>query len=141
MEIVQIEKQFQMWMRFLWMILGASITLACISFGNLVYSHDWPGFGNYVGGIWTAVQLLATLPGLYLLIWRRWRPVPLTSRIHTIFGYFAAGWLNLLSLGLIDETGPATDYYVVVGGSALLLLLGYFWTRRRASISREEIFP
>jgi len=51
MEIEQLEKQFQRWIYFLFMMLGSSITLVLVSFGNLASGTEWPGFGNYVGGI------------------------------------------------------------------------------------------
>lgn len=141
METEQLEKQFHMWVHVLWMILGASLTFASISFGNLVYGTDWPGFGNYVGGIWTTIQLLAILPGVYLLLWRRWNSITFSSRMNTIFGYFAASWLNLLALGFIMSMPPATDYYILLVGSAIVIILGYIWTLKRTSIPKEEIFP
>jgi len=141
MELEQLEKQFQMLIRFLWMIFGASITLGLVSFGTIVYGTKWSGFSNYVGGIWSSIQFLAILPGFYLLWGKRWNPIPLSRRIHTIFGYFAASWLNLLALGFITETAPATDYYLLLVGSAILIVLAYIWTRKKTSFSKEEIFP
>jgi uncharacterized membrane protein YhaH (DUF805 family) len=141
MDTEQLEKQFQMWNRFLYMVLGSSITLAVISFGTISYGTEWPGFGNYTGGVWTSLQFLATLPGLYLLWGRRWKPIPLSSRRNTIFGYFVASWITLLSFGFIIESGPATDYYFLLVGSAILIALGYIWARRRTATPRDEIFP
>ena len=140
METEQLEKQFQMWNRFMYMILGASISLGLISFGSVTYGTEWPGFGNYTGGIWASIQFLAALPGLYLLWGRRWKPIPLSSRINTISGYFVASWLALLALGFIMETAPATDYYLLLIGTAILLAFGYIWTLRK-SLPKGEIFP
>lgn len=140
MEIQQLEKQLEMWKRFLFMILGSSITFVSISLGNIVYG-DWPGFGNYVGGIWTSIQLLATLPGFYLLWGRCWKPVLLSSRLNTIFGYFAISWINLLSLILIASMTPPTEFYLLMAGSAVLILVGYIWALKRTSSPRDEIFP
>lgn len=141
METHQLEKQFQMWNRFMYMVFGSSITLALIGFGNIAYGAEWPGFGNYTGGVWTSVQFLATAPGFYLLWGRQWKSIPLSLRTNTIFGYFLAGWITLLSLGFITETAPATDYYILLVGSAILIALGYIWTQKKTSIPREEIFP
>lgn len=141
MEIEQLEKQFQAWNRFMWMVLGAAMTLVLVSLGNLVYGTDWPGFGNYVGGIWASLQLLTTLPGLYLLWGRRWKPASLSDRINTVFGYFVASWLALLSFGFMTETTPATDYYFLLVGSAILIAFGYIWALKKTSIPRDEIFP
>ena len=141
METEQLGKQFQTWIHFLWMIFGATITLGLVSFGMIVYGTKWSGFGNYAGGIWSSIQFLAILPGFYLLWGKQWKPIPLSSRTHTIFGYFVASWLNLLALGFVTETAPATDYYLLLVGSAILIFLAYIWTRRRTSIPKEEIFP
>lgn len=141
MELEQLEKQLQMWNRFLWMIFGSSITFIAVSIGNVVYGTDWPGFGNYVGGIWTTIQLLATLPGFYLLLGKRWKAMPPSSRINTIFGYFVAGWLNLLSIYLFAEMTPPTEFIFLIVGSAILIVGGYIWSLKKTLISKEEIFP
>ena len=91
MDTEQLEKQFQLWNRFMYMILGSSITLVIISFGNFViYRNTWPGFDNYTGGVWTCIQPLAALPGFYLLWSKRWKTLPLGNRLNTVFGYFIA---------------------------------------------------
>jgi hypothetical protein len=141
MEIQQLEKQFQMWNRFMYTILGSSITLALISFGNISYGTDWPGFGNYAGGMWASLQVLAALPGFFLLWGSRWKSLPLASRINTIFGFFLASWLTLLSLGLMMETAPATDYYFLLVASAISIALGYILALKRTSVPRDGIFP
>ena len=141
MEIEQLEKQFQMWNRFMYMILGASIIFLLVSFGNLTYGRDWTGFGNYVGGIWSSIQLLATPPGFYLLWGRQWKGTPLSTKINTVFGYFVAGWINLLSIAFFTETPPLTEYYILLVGSAIVMLLAYMWARKRISSPRDEMFP
>jgi hypothetical protein len=141
MDTDQSERQFQMWNRFMYMVLSSTITLLIISFGTVTYGTEWPGFGNYAGGLWASLQFLAVLPGFYLLGGRRWKPMPLSGRINTIFGYFASSWLNLLSIGLLMETPPATDYYFLLAGSAVVIIAGYIWTFKRTSAPRDEMFP
>jgi hypothetical protein len=141
METQQLEKQFEIWKRFLFLMIGSSMTFVAVALGNIVYGTDWPGFGNYVGGIWTSIQFLSTLPGFYLLWGRQWKLISLSSRLNTIFGYFAASWLSLLSLGLIMSMPPAMDYYILLAGSAIVMIGGYSWALKRTSISREEMFP
>ena len=141
MEMNQLEKQFQMWNRFMWMILGSSITLLITGLGNVLYPTDWPGFGNYLGGIWSSILFLAAPAGCYLLWGRRWKSIVLSERINTIFGYLAASWIDLLSLWAITETTPATDYYFLLVGSAIFIILGYIWALKRTSMQKGEIFP
>lgn len=141
MEIEQLEKQFQVWNRFMYMMLGASITLVLISLGTIVYGTDWPGFGNYVGGIWPWIQILATAPGFFLLWGKRWKTLPFANRLNTIFGYFIASWLSFLALGLITAQDASTELKFLIVGSAVLIALGYIWAIKKTSVPRDEIFP
>lgn len=141
MDTEQLEKQLQQWNRFLYMILGSSITLVFISFGFLLNASRWDGFANYAGGVWQLIQLLATPPGFYLFLTKRWRAVPLANRLNTIFGFFIASWINLLSLGLITiETAPGEFNFLIVG-MAILIVIAYIWAIKRTSTPRDEMFP
>lgn len=139
----QLEKQIQLWNRLMYMVIGSSITLLLISFGNLViYRNTWPGFDNYTGGVWTCLQFLTVLPGLYLLWDKPWGPLPLGARLNTAFGYFSAGWLCLLALAFIIDPQNAPDelIFIIIGG-AILIPVGYIWLLKRMPNSREEMFP
>ncbi|HEX2993845.1 MAG TPA: hypothetical protein VHP14_03420 [Anaerolineales bacterium] len=139
----QLEKQFQLWNRLMYMVLGGSITLLLISFGNLVvYRNTWPGFDNYTGGVWMCLQLLTVLPGLYLLWDKPWRPLALGARLNTAFGYFVAGWFCILALSfIIDPQNTPNELIFIIIGSAIVIALGYIWTLKRTLTPREEIFP
>lgn len=141
MDAEQLEKQLQIWHRFMYMALGSSITLVLISFGNFVYADRWPGFGNYTGGVWQWVQLLTTPPGLYLLWGKRWKTLPLVNRLNTIFGYFIASWLSLVALGLITANNAPSEFNFLIAGTAILIVLGYIWVLKRTSTPRDEMFP
>lgn len=143
MDTEQVEKQFQMWNRVMYMVLGGSINLLMISFGNMViYRNTWPGFDNYTGGIWACLEFFAVLPGLYLLWNKAWRPLPLGTRLHTAFGYFGAGWLCLVALAFtIDPRNAPDELIFMIVGSAVLIALGYAWAIRRTSLPRDEMFP
>jgi hypothetical protein len=143
MDTKQIEKQFQSWNRFMYMVLGSSITLLIISFGNLViYRNTWPGFDNYTSGVWTCIHFLTILPGFYLLWNKPWKTLPLETRLNTAFGYFIAGWLCLLALAFIIDPNNAPDELIfIIVGSAMLIALGYIWTLKRTSTPRDEMFP
>ena len=142
MENEQIEKQFQLWDRFMYVALGSSITLVIVSLVNLLNGSRWPGFDNSMGGVWQWIQLLATPPGFYLLWGKRWKTLPLLSRLNTVFGYFIASWFSFLALGLIvtAENAPTELNFLIVG-SAILIALGYVWLLRRTSNPRDEMFP
>ena len=141
MDTNQLEKQFQLWNRFMYLVLGLSITLVFISFGFILNRDKWQGFPNYIGGIWTLVEILATAPGLILLVVKRWRSLPLVNRLNTIFGYFVASWLSFLTLGLITANNAPSELNFLIIGSALLIILGYIWALKRTSTPRDEMFP
>lgn len=141
MDTNQLEKQFQLWNRFMYLVLGSSITLVFISFGFILNRDKWHGFPNYIGGIWTLVEILAIVPGFILLLLKRWRSLPLANRLNTIFGYFVASWLSFLTLGLITANDAPTELNFLIIGSALLIILGYFWALKRTSTPRDEMFP
>jgi hypothetical protein len=143
MDTKQQEKQFQVWNRFMYAILGSSITLLTISFGNLVIYHNtWTGFDEYTGGIWTCLMPCAILPGLYLLWNKPWKTVSLGIRLNTAFGYFLAGWFYLLALVFIIDPRNAPDELIfMIIGSAILIAFGYIWALRRTANPREEMFP
>ena len=141
MDTNQLEKQFQLWNRFMYLVLGSSITLVFISFGFILNRDKWHGFPNYIGWIWTLVEILAIVPGFILLLLKRWRSLPLANRLNTIFGYFVASWLSFLTLGLITANDAPTELNFLIIGSALLIILGYFWALKRTSTPRDEMFP
>jgi hypothetical protein len=141
MEIEQLEKKFQLWNRFMYTMLGSSITLVLISFGTIVYGTDWPGFGNYVGGLWPWIQILATAPGFFLLLGKRWKTLPFVQRLNTIFGYFIASWLSFLALGLFTANDAPNEMKFLIGCSAVLIALGYTWAIKKTAVPRDEIFP
>lgn len=140
MDTNQLEKQFQLWNRFMYLVLGSSITLVLLSFGFIQNFYRWQGFENYMGGIWTWVQILATAPAFILLLLKRWRALPLVNRLNTIFGYFVASWLSLLAFGLIANDVP-NELYSLIVVYALLIAIGYIWSLKRTSIPRDEMFP
>jgi len=141
MDTNQLEKQFQLWNRFMYLILGSSITLVPIGFGNILNGDRWQGFDNYMGGIWPWIQILAIVPGFFLLLGKRWKVLPFAHKLNTIFGYFIASWLSFLSLGFVTANNAPNELNFLIIGSALLIALGYFWALKRTSSPRGEMFP
>lgn len=141
MDTNQLEKQFEQWNRFMYLVLGSSITLVLIGFGFFLNRERWEGFANYAGGIWAWVQILATTPGLILLLLKPWRSILFVHRLNTIFGYFAASWLSFLSLGLFTVDNAPNEINCLIFFSAMLLVVGYIWALRRISFPRDDMFP
>ncbi|HSA99829.1 MAG TPA: hypothetical protein VLE49_04210 [Anaerolineales bacterium] len=141
MDTEKLEKQFQLWNRFMYMILGSSVTFLIVSLSFLLNGSRWSGFDNDAGGIWQWLQLLATPPGFYLLWSKHWKALPLLNRLHTIFGYFLASWLSLLALGIITSNNTPGEFNFFIVGTGLLIVLGYLWVLKRTSDPRDEMFP
>ncbi|MEP0806916.1 MAG: hypothetical protein HRF47_15660 [Chloroflexota bacterium] len=80
------------------------------------------------------------IPAIWLAFHALWRQVPLAKRGDLIFGYFLAGWLTLLSLGVQDPFNADSGYNVLVISYLLALGLGYWWLRRKKD-KAEEVFP
>lgn len=141
MDTHQLEKQLQQWNRFMYLMLGSSITLVLIGFGFFLNRERWDGFANFIGDIWVFVQILATTPGFILLLLKPWRTVPFVNRLNTIFGYFLASWFSFLSLGLFTINDAPVEMYCLILVSAIFIAAGYVWALRRISSPRDEMFP
>src|SRR3990172_2597105 len=121
MDTEQLEKQFQRWNRFMYVALGASITLVLISLGDVLNGDRWTGFDNYTGGVWQWIQIFSTSPGFYLLWGKGWKTLPLPYRLNTIFGYFVASWFSFLALGLITANNNPIEIYLLIAAGAILI--------------------
>ncbi|MEO7841042.1 MAG: hypothetical protein ABIU06_17005 [Anaerolineales bacterium] len=140
MDTELLEKELQIWTRFMYMALGSSITLAVISLGNFI-DGGWLGFERYVGGLWQWMQVAATLPGFYLLWSKRWRAIPFPNRKNTILGFLLASWFNFLSLGFITVNGPLVNLCFLILVGTILIAFGYFNMAKRKSDQPDEMFP
>ncbi len=94
---------------------------------------------------WTALWLITTLGcvpmGVFLLIGRTWRDVPLGLRRGLVMGYLLAGFVNFFSLALnvmyTSEVAP-----ILCVPLAYALGLGVVYLRLfRGESKAEELFP
>jgi hypothetical protein len=141
MDTEQLEKELRIWDRLMYIVLGSSITLLIISFGNFSYGNQWPYFENYTGGLWQWMQITITPPGFYLLWSKRWKLLPLSSRKITILGFFIASGITFLSLGFITVNDALIYFNFFIIGSASLIALGYSQMTKRKSNQPDEMFP
>lgn len=140
METELLEKEIQLWNRFMYIALPSAAMLAIISLGNFI-EGGWPGFERYVGGLWPWLQLAVTPPGFYLLWSNRWKSVPLLNRKNIVIGFFVASWLCFLSLGLITINNALVDSSFLIAGLWALLVLVSRWSSKKKSNQPDEIFP
>jgi hypothetical protein len=128
METEQLEKELQIWNRFMYMGLGAAIAIVASS----------PNGFSFVGIVWFFLQVAITPPAYFLLLGKRWKGLPLTKeRLHTIFGYFVASMLLLLIPAIL---GADPLYYILPIGYFIFILALYLLLQKKPSDS-DEMFP
>jgi hypothetical protein len=140
MDTEPLEKELQIWNRFMYIALASSITLVVISFGNFI-EGGWQGFARYVGGLWPWLQLTVTPPGFYLLWSKRWKSTPVPEKKATIIGFLVASWFSLLSLGLITINNALVDFSFFIIGLGALIVLGNIWVVKKKLNQPDEMFP
>lgn len=128
METEQLEKELQIWNRFMYMALGAAIAIVASS----------PNDFSFAGIVWLFLQVAITPPGFFLLLGKRWKGMPLTKeRMNTVFGYLVASLL-LLFVPAIFGADPL--YYIFPVGYFILILFLYLRVQKKPSDS-DEMFP
>ena len=128
METEQLEKELQIWNRFMYMALGAAIAIVASS----------PNDFSFAGIVWLLLQIAVTPPGFFLLLGKRWKVLPLAKeRTNTIFGYLAASLL-LLFVPAIFGADPL--YYIFPIGYLILIVVLYLRIQKKPSDS-DEMFP
>jgi hydrogenase-4 membrane subunit HyfE len=95
---------------------------------------------------WTALWLVTTLAviptGIFLIVARRLRFLPLKERRDTAMAYLVAGFINLLSFSIyVQVTSYDPSFFCVPLAAALALLILYALLYVRADRKREETFP
>ncbi|SRR6266498_350587 len=126
METEQLEKQFSIWNRLLYAVMGATITLLFSS------------FDRFIGIIWLVLQIAVTSSAFFLLFGKRWKTVPLSKeRTSIILGYFLASLLLSFVPGIL---GADSLYYIIVFGYAIFILMIFRRTQKELSVS-DEMFP
>ena len=139
MQVETLRKRFEIWKYILFVNLGASLTLLATSIAdipNLAYI-DFPGWY----GVWFVAQLASFLPGFVLLWGRHWMQIPLYERLNTIFGYFVAAWITMLSFGVRMWPNIPTSFTYFFLGCGAVIAIGYVWLRQKALGIQNEIFP
>ena len=128
MDTEQLEKELQLWNRFMYMALGAAIALVVSS----------PNDFSFIGIVNFLLLIAVIPPGFFLLFSKRWKVLPFTKeRITTIFGFLAASWLLLLVPGILSG---APLYLMFLIGYLIFLVFLYLRILKKPSDS-DEMFP
>lgn len=128
METESLEKELQVWNRFMYMGLGAAIAIVASS----------PNDFSIIGIVWILLQVAITPPGFFLLFGKRWKGLPLTKeRLNTIFGYFVASLLLLLIPAILG----ADPLYYILPVSYLIFILALYLRLQKKPSDSDEMFP
>ena len=131
------------WKKRLYFLSGASITLLLVALVEMSKGWQLPSPIVYVDGwfgIWLVLLLANLVSALVLLLFPRWREIPLSQRLLPAMGYFGLAWLVFLALSLrLTIHLPAAFHYTVFGLGVVLACAASFvyWKTHRL----EEIFP
>jgi hypothetical protein len=145
MTIEQMESQLEKWQRFMWFSLGASAAILLSAAADAWMIPYRPGLDQYMLrlAIWILIQCAAIIPAALLILGRKWRKTPVFLRFNTIFGFFSASWIAMMSLGFnlqlfTDIPGDIPLLLLIVG----LVLAGmYFSLRKKLVTAPEAMFP
>ena len=138
---VSLERQMETVQRFLYLALGAALTLL------LLVLDDQPYIGR--GGAILCLMLLLGPPAVSLLMLGSpiWRLLPLGRRINTIVLGLGISWLAFLIFYLSSLSGFGSPFwlrltYLLFTAVYLLLILGsWYFLQRRARAVDESLFP
>ena len=135
MDVEQLEKRLEFWKHGLFLALGASVTVFATTLAGASQVGFW---GWYL--VWVVIWLAIAPPGFYLLMSRKWRKVPLSSRLNLAFGYLGCAWLVLFSAGIRGYLSTAIGCitWIII---LALILGGVYWYLRKKKDKPEEMFP
>ena len=137
-----LERQLENWKRVLWMSIGASVTLFTTAVADIPNHVDvyFPGWF----GVWFILQLGTTPAGFAILMGKGWRPLPLSDRLNTGFGFLAVAWIVLIAFVIkaVQTLTTTLDVWIFLGVSlGFILGLSYLRLRRAHVNTPEEMFP
>lgn len=128
MDTERLEKELQIWNRFMHMALGASIAMLASS----------PNDFSFVGIVNLLLLIAVIPPGFFLLFGKPWKELPLTKeRTSTSLGYLIA---SLLLLFIPAILGAPPLYLLFLVAYVIFLIVLYFRIQKKPSDS-DEMFP
>jgi hypothetical protein len=150
MSMEQIESKATFWKHWLFMFVGASLTMMALALTNppnerILSSGHW---NWYV--IWALVQLAGLPIAAVFLFSRDWRRLPFLERLNAAGGSLIVEWV-LVAAFFVKVQGDKSGH-VFEGLTGLLLMAGFVagglaivvawaWLARARNRLPEEIFP
>lgn len=147
MDIKYLYYQLEAWKRWLYICVGASVTLLATAIAetpNMDHKINL-GIGDYPGwyGVWMIFQIAITPAGFAILLGGSWRTLPLAERLNPGYGFLGAAWITFLAFGIrsADPSSSSEALGVLILVFAGLLLGSYVWLKRSPVSPTEELFP
>ncbi len=150
MSMEQVESKAAFWKHWLFMFVGASLTMMALALTNppsekILSSGHWNWYL-----IWALVQLAGLPLGFVFLFSRDWHRLPFRERLNAAGGYLIVEWILFAAFFVkidSDESGHVIEglagLLLVAGfvGAGLAIVVAFAWLARAHSRSAEEIFP
>ncbi len=151
MSMEPVENKMAFWKHWLFMFVGASLTMMALALTNpppndgILNSGRW---NWYV--IWAIVELVGLPLGIIFLFSRDWRQLPFRERLNAAGGYFIVEWVLFAAFFVKVQSDESGNVFVGLAGlllmagfvaAGLAIVVAYAWLARVHSRSPEEIFP
>lgn len=137
-----IGRRFQQIRLSLLAVYGVVVSLLVMAlFGDLRYFAGEAPAGWFT--LWFLTTVAGISMGVFLLVGRTWRRLPLKERRGPAMGYLLAGFVNSLSLVVFTSMSgsPEGVCFIVPAGYALGLFLAYARVYTLEDRVRDETFP
>ncbi len=136
-----LDRRFRQIKQALLVLYGVVVSLLVIVLFGDLYS-----FYAALPAGWFTLWLLTTFAsipmGIFLLVGRTWKPIPLTERRGPALTYLMAGFFNFFSLGVLTTYQTYEPVFFCVPAAYALGLLGiYARVSTIADRVRDETFP
>jgi hypothetical protein len=145
-----LESKLEFWKHWLFMFVGASLTMMALALTNppnegILRSGHW---NWYV--IWAIVQIAGLPLGLVFLFSRDGRRLPFRERLNAAGGYLIVEWVLFGAFFVKIQSDESGNVFVGLAGlllmagfvaAGLALVVTWAWLARAHSQSPEEIFP
>jgi hypothetical protein len=151
MSIEQAEHKMAFWKHWLFMFVGACLTLL-----TLALTNSPPNAGILSSGrwnwhlVWALVQLAGLPLGILFLFSRAWHRLPFRERLNGAGGYLIVEWVLFAAFFVKVQSDKSGNVFEGLAGllfmagfvaAGLVLVVAYVWLASAHSGSPEEIFP
>jgi hypothetical protein len=150
MSMEPVENKTAFWKHWLFMFVGASLTMMALALTNppnerILSSGHWNWYL-----IWALVQLAGLPIAVAFLFSRDWRRLPFLERLNAAGGYLIVEWILVAAFFVKIQSDESGNVFVGLAGlllmagfvaGSLAIVVAWAWLARAHNRLPEEIFP